>query len=55
MKYHIGQFVYITSGKCIYITDYDKKTKIYTGYETENDKMCSKEIKFKESSVLVSL
>lgn len=54
MKYHIGQMVYITSEKWVYITDYDEETKKYMGYEVKDNIMGLKKIKFKESSVLVS-
>ena len=54
MKYNIGNIIVLVTGETIYITDYDKETKKYKGFNTE-DLNSQEEMEFSEASIIMKL
>ena len=53
MKYAIGTTVILNNEKSVYITEYDKETKKYKGFDAESEG--SEEIVFLEQDVLMKV
>lgn len=54
MKYQIGTMVYLNNGKTVYITDFNKDTNKYRGFDAEENNP-QKIIEFSESQVLMKV
>ena len=54
MKYDIGSIVVLTSGRTVYIPNYNENSKKYSGFDV-NDKDGKAEVRFSETSVLMKI
>ena len=54
MKYDIGSIVVLTSGRTVYITNYNENSKKYSGFDV-NDTDGKAEVRFSETSVLMKI
>ena len=54
MKYQEGNIVVLNTGETVYITVVDKKSKIYKGFNAEENNP-ENEIRFSESEVIMKI
>ncbi len=54
MKYEIGTIVILMSEKTVYITEYNEKTRKYTGFDVD-DENSKDDIEFFEDEVMLKV